>query len=158
MILLRDCPSQPCHIQHEWEDWHVELFLWDPRWSATWDEVIPELQMIPYQHWFSIIARVNNYLVILYLSYTVHPDRQGAHVISKVFFAEIRLGEIDGSFTWSIEVAWHWYICSLHSMTLNMERAAEMFRWTDRDKDFFALFVRVDGIIAEDGLLIWVFE
>lgn len=39
-----------------------------------------------------------------------------------------------------------------------MERAVEMFRWTDRDKDFFALFVRAYEIIVEDRLLIKVFE
>lgn len=41
---------------------------------------------------------------------------------------------------------------------IDMEQVAEMFRWTDRDEDFFALFVWADDMIAKDGLLIRVFE
>lgn len=39
-----------------------------------------------------------------------------------------------------------------------MKRKAKIFRWTNKDKDFFALFVQVDDVIIEDGLLIKVFE
>lgn len=42
--------------------------------------------------------------------------------------------------------------------SFHMERMTEAFRWTDQDEDFFALFVRADEIIAEDGLIVRVFK
>lgn len=39
-----------------------------------------------------------------------------------------------------------------------MAHTWEIFRWTDRDEDFFGLFVRVDEIVEEDSLLIRVIE
>lgn len=39
-----------------------------------------------------------------------------------------------------------------------MAEHSKIFRWTDQDEEFFGLFIRANDVIAEDDILIRVFE
>lgn len=90
----------------QWQNWAADLFLWDPRWETTWEATSPPQQITLYRQSFTVIAWMGRYMVIIYLTYELHPSHQDTQSIINMFQAKILLREANGLFQWSIKVDW----------------------------------------------------
>lgn len=89
------------------EDQTSELFFWDPNWEGYWEVGDLDHQLIECKPWFAILARVGNYMVIVYLLFSPNPYRQNGYSTTRMFQAKILVGKEIGTFMWTLKVEWN---------------------------------------------------
>lgn len=88
-------------------DWMSKLFMWDPRWENYWEAEVPGYQLQERKQWFAILARIGNYMVIVYLSFSAQPSRRHGYSTTRMFQAKILVGEDIETFLWILKVEWN---------------------------------------------------
>lgn len=90
-----------------WHDWTSECFVWDQNWEGYWEVEDLGHQLQGCKQWFAILARLGNYMIIIYLTFMPHASRRNGYYTTRMFQAEILVGEEVGIFLWTLRVEWN---------------------------------------------------